>query len=78
MGVLEARLRQRLDTRPGPAIEFFSFRSRRLKRIAVLPESAGRYPASDGYIAVSPEGQWFLYTQSDEVAEDIMLVDGFR
>ena len=60
------------DAKPGPAIEFYSFATRELEQITVLPEKAR------GSIAVSPDGQWLLYDQEEYASSDIMLVENFR
>ena len=33
---------------------------------------------SDTALSVSPDRRWFLYTELDQAASNLMLVDGFR
>jgi Tol biopolymer transport system component len=53
-------------------IEFFRFSTRRVTRVAAMER-----PPGNG-LAVSPDGRWLLYTQSDPGESDIMLVENFR
>jgi Tol biopolymer transport system component len=57
-----------------PEIDFFDFATRDSKRIATVDKSAGIW----GGFAVSPDGQWSLFTRVDQIDSEIMLVDGFR
>ncbi len=64
---------------PVPVIEFFSFATRRVVRLASLPREVipfEGFPAPA--FAVSPDGQWILYNQADRVESNIMLVENFR
>lgn len=45
---------------PAPAIEFFSFDTRRMSRITALPQEARFFPGGTN-IAVSPDARWILY-----------------
>ena len=56
--------------KPGDAIEFFSFATRKVTRIAELGEGLTT-------LAVSPDQRWLLYSQR-ETEVDIMLVENFR
>ncbi len=62
------------DAKPGIAIEFFDFATSKVKRIANL----GKLPHYSHYMAVSPDRREILYSQLDNVGEDIMLVENFR
>jgi Tol biopolymer transport system component len=55
--------------KPG-VIEFFSFATSHVTRIAELPQSLS-------CLAVSPDQRWLLYSQR-EIDTDIMLVENFR
>jgi Tol biopolymer transport system component len=52
-------------------IEFFSFATRRVTRVALMER-----PPGIG-LAISPDGRWLLYTQADSAEADIMLVENF-
>jgi Tol biopolymer transport system component len=52
-------------------VEFFSFATRRVTRVALLEK-----PPAIG-LAISPDGRWLLYTQADTADADIMLVENF-
>ncbi len=56
----------------GPSVQFFSFASG--KTTTVIDIGIQPYPS----FAVSPDGQWLLYTQADQSAADLMLVENFR
>ena len=57
------------------AIEFFSFATRMLTKVAVPERGPLRF---DPGLSVSPDGRWILYAQVDQVSSDIMLVENFR
>ncbi len=65
---------------PVPVIEFFSFATGRVVKLASLPREVIRFEGSFGIpsFAVSPDGQWILYNQADRVESNIMLVENFR
>ena len=63
------------EAKPGPAIEFFSFATRRLTQVAVMEKDPFRGIPG---LAVSADGQWILYAQLDQGGSDIMLVENFR
>jgi Tol biopolymer transport system component len=62
--------------RPGEkaswVLEFFSFATRRLTRVAALDKE----PA--GGLGVCPDGRWLVYAQTDSRGMNIMLVENFR
>ncbi len=60
-----------------PVIEFFSFATRRLTEIAVVPKEANTVGGGYGF-AVSTDGRWILYVQVDHTESDIVLVENFR
>ena len=57
------------------AIEFFSFATHKITQIA-KPEKPSGFPG--GFLAVSPDGRWILYSQIDQDTSHIMLVQNFR
>ncbi|MCW5978906.1 MAG: serine/threonine-protein kinase [Bryobacteraceae bacterium] len=58
-----------------PAIRFFSFRTRKVTRLAPL-ESEPYWNAPT--LALSADGRSLLYARLDHVVNDIMLIEGFR
>ena len=56
------------------AIDFFSFATRGVKRITVM-QNVNEFVSG---LEVSSDGQRILYTQQDNLAGDIMLVENFR
>ncbi len=56
------------------AIDFFSFATRRVKRITVM-QDVNEFVSG---LAISPDRQRILYTQQESLAGDIMLVENFR
>jgi Tol biopolymer transport system component len=62
------------DAPPGPTIKFFDFASQQLTQIAQFEKDPF---GALSYFAVSPDGQWFLYTVTNS-PRDIMLVENFR
>jgi Tol biopolymer transport system component len=60
---------------PRPGIHFLDFASGRTKRVADIP---GRPEIWGGGLALSPDGRSLLFSQLDEIASDIMLIEGFR
>ena len=63
------------ETKPNATIEFFSFETNRLTRIATI-EKEPINTASN--LAISPDGRWILYTQLDQSDSDIMLMENFH
>jgi Tol biopolymer transport system component len=58
-----------------PTIEFFSFATGQVKRIAAIEKEVSKW---DPGLAISPDGRWILYAQVDQSGSDIMLVENFR
>ena len=63
------------ETRPGPAIEFFSLVAKSVETVASLVEDT-RFRGHQ--FTVSPDGRWVLYGRTDNVQSDIMLLEGFE
>ena len=55
-------------------IKFFDFESGKISEIAKL----GKLRMGRPGLAVSPDGRQILYSQVDNIGEDIMLVENFR
>jgi Tol biopolymer transport system component/DNA-binding winged helix-turn-helix (wHTH) protein len=58
---------------PVPRVRFYDFATRAVKAIADLPGAPAPYV---GGISVSKDGRYVIYSQIDETASDLMLVDG--
>jgi Tol biopolymer transport system component len=56
-------------------VEFHDFATRRERRIVDLQ---GEPLSFQGGLAVSPDGQWLVYSQVSRSASDIMMVENFR
>jgi len=64
-----------LDRRAQPVtINFFEFSTKRIRQIATL----NKPPTEWGGLSLSPDGNWLVYSQVDNIPSDIMLVDHFR
>ncbi|HXG67063.1 MAG TPA: protein kinase [Blastocatellia bacterium] len=61
--------------KPPATIEFFSFATRRITRIASLEKVSFMWGST---LAISPDERWILYSQLDQTGSDIMLVENFR
>jgi Tol biopolymer transport system component len=60
---------------PRPGIHFLDFATGQTKRVADI---TGRPETWGGGLALSPDGRSLLFSQIDEIASDIMLIEGFR
>jgi hypothetical protein len=56
----------------GNAVKFLSFATGKTEQVALFPRPFG------GGLAVSPDGHWFLDSQSRPITSDLMLVENFR
>jgi len=54
------------------SIQFFSFATRKIRSVAATAK-----PALYG-LTISPDGRWILYTQIDQSATELMLVENFQ
>jgi len=57
---------------PVPRVRFYDFATRAVKEIADLPGAPAPYV---GGISVSKDGRYVIYSQIDDTASDLMLVD---
>ncbi|HUR99571.1 MAG TPA: winged helix-turn-helix domain-containing protein [Pyrinomonadaceae bacterium] len=57
-----------------PRIEFFSFETGKIEKIAELEKDMGSFPGLD----LSSDGRWLIYSREDLRNHDISLVENFR
>jgi Tol biopolymer transport system component len=63
----------------GPAINFYDFGTRRLSVLHQFGKETRIAPGGiNTSIAVSPDGNWILYTQVDQAGSNLMMVDNYR
>jgi hypothetical protein len=62
----------RSDAAGRHSIQFFNFATKKIRSISTIESGIGEY------LSVSPDGQWILYSQNDQVGSDLMLVENFR
>jgi Tol biopolymer transport system component len=53
------------------SIQFFDFATKRIRSISTVE-------SPQGHLSLSPDGRWILYTQTDQVGSDLMLVENFH
>jgi hypothetical protein len=61
----------RANTSGRYSIQFFNFATKGIRDISTIENTATDF-------SVSPDGQWILYSQIDQVGSDLMLVENFR
>jgi Tol biopolymer transport system component len=64
-----------LDTGIKTELDFLDLRTSRIRRIYTFDKPPDAW---GGGLSVSPDGKWLLYSQVDEVARDLMLVENLR
>ena len=64
-----------LDTGIKTELDFLDLRTSRIHRIYTFDKPPDAW---GGGLSVSPDGKWLLYSQIDEAARDLMLVENFR
>jgi hypothetical protein len=57
-------------------MRFFDFQSRQVRQVGAV-ENTVRWTNTPGF-AISPDGDWLLYTSLESTDADLMLVDHFR
>ncbi|MGC2185532.1 MAG: hypothetical protein WA637_19855 [Terriglobales bacterium] len=62
-------------TAGGSSLQFLSFATHKVRRVAKLELPPD---FQFGGLAVSPDGQWILYSQADQAGSELMLVENFR
>jgi hypothetical protein len=61
------------------AIEFYSFKDGRIRRVGELPFPVmGRGYSPPRVLAVSPDGRWAVVSHMDQWTRDIVVFDNFR
>jgi hypothetical protein len=67
--------KSRLDTGNKTELDFLDLRTSRIRRIYTFDKPPEAWA---GGLSVSPDGKWLVYSQVDEAARDLMLVENFR
>jgi Tol biopolymer transport system component len=64
------------DAASGSSIQFLDLQTNRIRRIASLerPVALGDFAG----LAISPDGRWILYLQTDQLAAELRLVENFH
>ena len=53
------------------SIQFFNFATKRIRPVS-------RVASPESHLSVSPDGRWILYSETNQVGSDLMLVENFR
>jgi Tol biopolymer transport system component len=61
----------------GPALRFFSFAEHKASLLRKFSKET-RIDTFDTALSATGDGRWIIYTQLDQVASDLMLVENFR
>ena len=61
----------------GPALELLDLATEEIRELVPLPNRTNWGGMNVG-LTVSPDGQWIVYPDMDEVSADIMMVENFR
>lgn len=64
------------QSQPNPTIDFYSFATG--KWTTLLSIERANAIGFAGRLALSPDGQWVIYSRTDQTVNDIMLVENFR
>jgi Tol biopolymer transport system component/DNA-binding winged helix-turn-helix (wHTH) protein len=64
------------DAVSGTSIQFLDLQKNQIRRIASLERPVGG--GDFGGLAISPDGQWILYVQTDQGGAELRLVENFR
>jgi hypothetical protein len=59
------------------SIQFLSFATNQIRSVANLEKPVETSAVGSG-LALSPDGRWILFTQSDQAGSELMLVENFR
>lgn len=65
------------DDTDATTLRFFSFAEQKASLLRKLPKET-RIGLLENLLSATADGRWIIYTQSDQVASDLMLVENFR
>jgi len=66
-----------VDEPDGPALRFFSFAEHKASLLRKFSKET-RIDTYNAALSATADGRWIIYTQLDQVASDLMLVENFR
>jgi Tol biopolymer transport system component len=61
----------RPDSDGSYSIQFFNFATKRIQTVS-------RVASPQAHLSVSPDGRWILYSETNQIGSDLMLVENFR
>jgi hypothetical protein len=62
----------------GPMFHFFGFAEQKASLLRKFPKETGVVCDGDNELSATADGRRIIYTQSDQLASDLMLVENFR
>ena len=65
------------EGKSGPTLELSDLDIKEIRELVSLPNRTNFGGMNVG-LTVSPDGQWVVYTNADEISSDIMMVENFR
>jgi hypothetical protein len=64
------------ETQPDPTIKFYSFATGKWTTLLSIERTKA---FGFGFrLSLSPDGQWLIYSRTDQTVNDLMLVENFR
>jgi Tol biopolymer transport system component len=61
-----------------PVLKFYRFATRQMEIVKQFPRDIRLDLTAETALSVSPDGQWILYTQWDQLGSDLMLMENYR